>query len=712
MKKHLREVRYFLFGQHFAEGLRITFAILLPSLIFSYYNGIETGLALSLGALCVSITDAPGPLVHRRHGMLYCIGVIFITTLITGFAQVNVYAMGLLVVAGAFLFSMFNVYGMRAAAVGSAALLVMILNMDKLLTPQQVLPNAALVAAGGAWYMSISLLFFALRPYRLAQRLLGDCIREMAQFLTIKANFYNTHSNLADGYRKLVAQQIVVHEKQDAVREILFKTRQIVKETTATGRALVFTFIESVDLYEDITATYYDYDILRTRYGPTGLLTGIAQLINELAEELDRIGFATQSNTQYKSNSNFEKKLVALRTKIDAVAIEEKEGSTFVLKKIVVNLRKLVKRIGQLQEYATQKEQVLPVQENKLEHHRFVDHQSFSVRVLTDNFSFNSALFRHAVRTAFVCLVGYILSKMFWHGQHSYWILMTIAFIMKPAYSLTKQRNVERIIGTLGGGLIGVIILLFVTNSVALFALLVLFMLGTYSFLRVNYLVMVCCVTPFVLILFHFLGLGYISIVQERILDTVIGCVIAFTASYLFLPKWEGEKLTGVLHDMLLANLNYLQTVEQNLWGKKVATVDYKLARKEVYVRSANLSALFQRMLSEPKKKQKNTKLLHQFVVLNHILFSNIAAVASTLMAKNTRLYPDDVLRPIKRSIAALCTALAQLDNTFIPPAVIHSNNALGAAECTADDQLLKEQFEFIQQVTTNIEKLTGKMSK
>src|SRR5687768_14832786 len=98
MMKQQREVRYFLQSQHFAEGLRITFAILLPSVLLSYYDQMETGLAISLGALCVSITDAPGPSVHRRQGMLYCIAVLFITTLITGFAQMNVYTLGAAVV--------------------------------------------------------------------------------------------------------------------------------------------------------------------------------------------------------------------------------------------------------------------------------------------------------------------------------------------------------------------------------------------------------------------------------------------------------------------------------------------------------------------------------------------------------------------------------------------------------------------------------------
>ena len=51
----------------------------------------------------------------------------------------------------------------------------------------------------------------------------------------------------------------------------------------------------------------------------------------------------------------------------------------------------------------------------------------------------------------------------------------------------------------------------------------VLFMLGTYSALRVNYIVMVICVTPFVLILFRFLGISYLGVAEERFFDTLLG---------------------------------------------------------------------------------------------------------------------------------------------------------------------------------------------
>jgi uncharacterized membrane protein YccC len=274
---------------------------------------------------------------------------------------------------------------------------------------------------------------------------------------------------------------------------------------------------------------------------------------------------------------------------------------------------------------------------------------------------------------------------------------------MKPGYSLTKERNVQRIIGTLAGGMIGVLILVFINNTYVLFAFLVLFMLITYSFLRVNYLVMVLCVTPLVLILFHFLGMGYITIIKERMVDTLIGCGIAFIASYLFLPKWESEQLPDILKQLLQANLEYLHKVVLHLSGQSVSSIDHKLARKEVYVQSANVSAAFQRMLTEPKDKQKNSKSVHQFVVLNTILFSNIATIVSNAISKEPRIYPEPVLKAARKSIHHLHESLQLLQPGFTTDILPVHTKELHVP--TTEDHLMQEQLQFIERVSADIGK-------
>ncbi|KAA9345544.1 FUSC family membrane protein [Adhaeribacter soli] len=706
MKKQAREVLYFLFSQYLSDGLRITVGVLFPALIAAQFNQFEVGLSLSLGALCVSITDTPGPVQHKRNAMLLCNITIFLVAIITGFARLNPFILGAEILLFSFFFSMFMVYGPRAAALGTAGLVVMILTMDAALKPEQVVPHALLILGGGTWYMVLSWLLFQIRPYRQAQQTLGECIHEVARFLRLKAAFYQPRTNLEDAYQKLVAQQIVVSEKQDAVRELLFKSRQFMKEPTGQSRLLVLTFVDLVDLYEQITATHYDYGSLRERFAGTPVLKEISDLILLVADQLDAIGFSIQANIRYGRTQDLNPILEQLKTNIDA--LKDTGGSNLVLKKILVNLRNLNQRLHNIQEYYSEASAKKTFGSSPAEFSKFVSRQDYDLKLFRNNLTFSSNTFKHSFRVALVCLAGFLITKLFPYGHHSYWVLLTIIVILKPAFSLTKKRNYERIIGTLAGGGIGILILHFIQDRTAQFVFLLFFMVASYSFQRRNYVVSVIFMTPFVLILFNFLGAGSLNIVQERIIDTLIGCAIAFSASYFILPSWEADQLQKFLKETLEANTAYLQKLSDALTGRQVGTEEYKLARKQVYVSSANLSAAFQRMLSEPKRKQKNAKEIQKFIILNHILTSYVANLATALL--QGRNHAPENQRTVKRALSNLQESmkkLGALPGNSPADTVTPEPAAALPAVTNPDENLLKEQLMFIQKVSTDIRRVT-----
>src|SRR6476646_205618 len=122
-----KELRYFLFSQQLADGVRTTAGILLPAFILNQFGLLSIGFAISLGAMCVSIPDAPGPIVHRKNSMLIATALTFLVAIITSFLRTNVYTLGLEIVLFTFLFSLLQVYGPRAMSVGNAAILMLVL---------------------------------------------------------------------------------------------------------------------------------------------------------------------------------------------------------------------------------------------------------------------------------------------------------------------------------------------------------------------------------------------------------------------------------------------------------------------------------------------------------------------------------------------------------------------------------------------------------
>lgn len=702
-----QQVQYFLFSQHFSDGIRITLEIILPAIILAQFGRLDLGLLMSTGALCVSLTDSPGPVEHKRNAMLYCMLFIFLMSLITGFVNTHIFLLGLLVLFSSFFFTMFSVFGVRAAALGTAVLLVMILRMDRITPPLEVLFDSSLILAGGLWYLLIALFFFKLYPYRPAQRLLGDCLHVTGKFLRIKAALYDASTNITEEYRKLVAQQIVVNEKQDELRELLYKNRELIKDPTDTGKLLVVTFADVIDLYEHIMATWYDYAQLRERFGNTHILEEVSIIIHSLADEIDRMGLAIQSHSIYKKQYQLLPALEALKLKIDA--LDNASNSNLVLKKILVNLRNLGERIDELMNYFKAETPVNRSMPGDSYYAKFVSHQVISSSVFKSNLGLESAVFRHSLRMMITCVTGFIIAKLLPNAHHSYWLLLTIIVILKPGFSLTKQRNYERLFGTIGGGIIGMLLIYFIHDRTVLFGIIIFFMVGTYTFIRTNYILMVIFTTPYILVLFSLLGLGFVNVAEERLLDTAIASVLAFLSSYFLFPQWESLQLESYMVKVLKANKNYLQQLISFFSGGNYTPLEYKLIRKELFVSIANLSASFQRMLSEPKNKQRNSREIYEFVVLNHVLSSNIASLTATVAANKPRLYAKEILLPVKKSITILKESLLQLDEQALKEELITISTST-APEYAADEQLT-EQVNFIYKVSSDIGKITQKIT-
>ena len=201
---------------------------------------------------------------------------------------------------------------------------------------------------------------------------------------------------------------------------------------------------------------------------------------------------------------------------------------------------------------------------------------------------------------------------------------------------------------------------------------------------------------------------------QERIIDTLLGCAIAFGAGYFLFPRWESDQLTDHMAAALRANLLYLRQLADRLAGRPLPPNEYRLLRKNVYVSGANLAAAFQRMLTEPKSKQRRPTETHEFVVLNHILSANIAALTGTLReaAPAVPAFAPDSRRALTSALAALQKSLRRMAPTAEVPALELAPAEPGVSVVATDDKSLLEQLTFLQKVSGDIGKVTDVLVK
>jgi uncharacterized membrane protein (TIGR01666 family) len=591
----------------------------------------------------------------------------------------------------------------------------MVLSIDDIRPWNEVILYALLVLAGSIWYTLLSYLVYRLRPYRLVQQILSDSIYQISEFLRAKAKFYHQGTDLEKNYADLLKLQVLVNEKQDEVREILFKTREIVRESTPEGRFLLIVFVDMVDLFEQIMSTYYNYKELHEQFDSTGILPQYEGIINKIAESLDDIAFALKTGRLPHISTNLVNDVNQLKNEITLLeANSDNKYNTLgiiALRNIEVNIENILGRVTTINSYFNKTEKK-KLKKRDIDVDKFVTRQIFDYKLFIDNLSFKSSIFRHSLRVAIVMLIGFVVAKSF-NFSHSYWILLTILVILKPGFSLTKQRNYERIIGTVVGAFIGMGVLIYVKDKNTLFIILLFCMIGSYSFQRKNYVVSVFFMTPYVLVLFDFLGMGSLSIARERIYDTLIGSGIALLASYSLFPNWEHEKLKNAMRDLIKSNHNYFNQVTLLYFENEQSLTNYKVARKEVHVNTSNLASLFQRMFSEPKSKQVYMQELHQFTVLNHLLSSYIATLSLYNKEHNfvylnfEELKPvaDNTLYLLNQSVENIITPKEEIRNV---PLIRRKNiNELANEH---ENMIIAEQFDLIQKVAYDIFKLTEKV--
>src|ERR1700744_4087708 len=111
---YVKQYKGFIHSHNLNGAIRITAGITLPAILLGYFNNLSAGVVLSIGAMCVANTDNPGPIHHRRNGMIACVLVIFLVTLLTGLVSASVGGTGLLGFICCFVFSLMSIYGARA----------------------------------------------------------------------------------------------------------------------------------------------------------------------------------------------------------------------------------------------------------------------------------------------------------------------------------------------------------------------------------------------------------------------------------------------------------------------------------------------------------------------------------------------------------------------------------------------------------------------
>ena len=226
------------------------------------------------------------------------------------------------------------------------------------------------------------------------------------------------------------------------------------------------------------------------------------------------------------------------------------------------------------------------------------------VTPLRANLQWHSAVFRHALRAAVVAAPALVFT-LSTTGRYHHWLIITLILTMQPFYALTWQRALERIGGTVLGGLLAAAIALVCTTPLAIAAALFPLAILAFTVRSVNYGAFIALLTPLVVLLTEFSqpGTGELYIAGLRAMYTVAGGVLAVLGCLLLWPSWEPDRLRRELRTAMTAHAAFAEAELDALLGGDAGQVDR--ARRAAGVASNNLETSISRALNEPRRSQR-----------------------------------------------------------------------------------------------------------
>lgn len=635
----IKKILHKIGDNQFYNAIKITLCALSSFLLFYDSQEPYVAFTVTLGALLCAPIDISSKLKHKVIGLLIATLLLPIISIVltTTYKEVVLFypIFSFLV----FFSALISLYGHRANLLSFTLLIGISLAFIHHNEPENALQNGMYMFFGGMLYLLFSIVFYIIRPSRYINLEVALCIHRVSEYLDLRAKLWDSTADTESIKHKQLELQITINESFDNIREYLVynKAKTI---NSSNNRKLLVALTSLVEIMElAMSNTFNNQQIVEYFESDPTIMNDYKQLAYNFSSTLESISYHIKSNKKYHSSVSLTNDFKSLNQKIETFTknngwspIDEK---TIAINNVLFYAEKQIEKIKGLERVYKERVNADELRGKYKDLEKFFTPEHYRFKTLVEHLNFESATFRYALRLTAAMLLGLIFGK-FINLQNEYWILLTIVVIMRPGYGLTKQRSKHRIIGTILGGILGILLLIFVDNIHILSIITIFSMLFGYWLSASDYRIGVTFVTLYVILIYGILNAEAESAFIYRLLDTAIGAGIAFLATHFFWPSWEFYNVKNHLEKSLKSIITYVEEVKQFYVHKGEPTTAYKIARKNAFIEVGNLMASFQRMIQEPKNKQQNRTELYELAVLNQTLVSSTASMGTFIQSHKT----------------------------------------------------------------------------
>jgi uncharacterized membrane protein YccC len=663
----LETLNRFLKSLDFLKGIVMAIAMLIPIFICKFFlNDVQLGISIALGVLFCAPTDVPGSNKHVFFGILIAVFLSFSLTLLFGAIATNFWL--LLPVLGivVFIVSYISVFGFRASLISFVGLLAIVLSFTKNYDKTNLLLHASLIALGGLWYLLLTYLKTRLFPKFQTNQLFIKTIEKTAAYLRIRGELLTNKENRDVLFQQLFDLHFEINELHETLREIILTARHKSGFSNKTRRQQLL-FSDLIDILELAVANPVDYEEFdRVFVKHNEKVVMFQQLIVEMSLQLEHISKVIRKEEKLKANTKIPIILQTIENNIDLYRIligmpKARKGTLMLLNLKSYQEKQLQNLISierVLNNY-TRNDEILSHKEAE----RFLTPQDYDLKKLIENFSFSSPIFKHSLRLAIITVIGFGIGELF-SMQNPYWIILTIAVIMRPSFGLTKARTINRVIGTLIGATFAIGVILLTQNPIVYAVIGILAMPLAFSLMQLNYRNAAVFITLHVIFVYALFEPNILGVIKFRILDTLIGASLAFSATYLLWPSWQFQNIQEYFIKAMQSNQLFMKEIALFYHQKEKISTNYKVKRKEAFLNIADLNSAFQRLNQDPKSKQVELATIYEITVFNNTFLSSLTSLGTYFRNNKTSKAPMEFDVYISTICSNLKIAIGVLEET------------------------------------------------
>ncbi|MBE2172264.1 TIGR01666 family membrane protein [Acinetobacter oleivorans] len=655
---------------------------------------------VTLGAIAAALTDFDDRLSIRLRNLVYvCLLFFTVSSILSFLAPYKIFFILYLSLSSAF-FILLGALGQRYATISFGTILLSIYSMFGLGEYAHWYQQPTYFVYGALWYGFTSILFFIIKPTLPLQDKLSQIFKEISVLLQAKARLFDPDNkeNVEQLLYELSLQNTQVAQSLNQIRSSLL-TR--LKASRVSNKSIYWLnlYFFARDIHEQATSNYLHYEHIQQNFSRSDLIFRFQKNLRLQAQACQDLAQCILHNRPSQPSQESRTVLNHLESSLkDWIQQHPQNFEVKNLRLIFDNLKGMHEQFEQLQ-YAQ------PFPENntqtRQEHLNLLDDdiQGFSdlILKLRQQLTPQSALFRHAIRIAVAFAAGYAISLLPL-AQHGYWILLTSLFVCQITYFATKSRLKLRTIGTLLGVLLGIPILYFVPSIEGQLIITIICGVCFFYLRQKKYALATLMATLMVLLIFNLKGAGY-SIILPRLIDTLLGCFIAWLAVNFIWPDWNFRNIPNNIKKSSKATLDYFNViVEQYQYGKN-QDIEYRRIRRAAHNAQIELSNMISSLSAEPNP---NPQLIHyafRYLVYSHSQLSYVAALGS----QRQKIDEEQVLQLLLRCQEILSQSV--LGQT-LPDHTLISQILQEIQDLTAQEQLSEKYILVLKQISLLLETL------